>query len=150
MSDIILLDTGPLGLITHPRASPENEACNRWLGAQIIKGVRVLVPGISDYELRRKMLQIGSTRSIAKLDALKRTIGFDPITTSVMDQAATFWAQARGMGRPTAPDTALDGDMILSAHAAVIESHAHKVIIATTNVKHLNLFADARLWTDIS
>jgi predicted nucleic acid-binding protein len=150
MSDIILLDTGPLGLITHPKASSENEACNRWLGSQIAKGVRVLVPGISDYELRRKMLHIGSTKGIAKLDALKRTIGFDPITTAVMDQAATFWARARLMGSPTAPDAAIDGDMILSAHAAVIESHGHKVIIATTNVKHLNLFADARLWTDIS
>jgi predicted nucleic acid-binding protein len=145
MSDVILLDTGPLGLVTHPKASPENEACNRWLESQITKGVRVLVPGISDYELRRKLLQIGSMKGIAKLDALKRAIGFDPITTAVMDQAAAFWARARVMGSPTAPDAALDGDMILSAHAAMIEGHGHKVIIATTNVKHLRLFTDARL-----
>jgi predicted nucleic acid-binding protein len=150
MSDIILLDTGPLGLVTHPKSSAESDKCNRWLRSQITKGTRVLVPGISDYELRREMLQIGSTRGIAKLDALKSTIGFAPISTDVMNQAAEFWAQARKMGKPTAADKALDGDMILAAHAAVIAGRGHRVVVATTNVKHLELFCDARLWEDIT
>jgi predicted nucleic acid-binding protein len=150
MSDIILLDTGPLGLVTHPKGSNESDECNRWLRAQITKGTRVLVPGISDYELRREMIQIGSARGVDKLDALKNTIGFAPINTDVMNQAAEFWARARKMGKPTAADKALDGDMILSAHAAVIASQGHQVIIATTNVKHLELFTDARLWRDIN
>jgi predicted nucleic acid-binding protein len=149
MSDIILLDTGPLGLVTHPNASPENDACNEWLRSQISQQKLIVVPGISDYELRREMIRIGSTRSIAKLEALKNSLRFAPITTAVMNQAALFWARARRMGKPTAADHALDGDMILSAHAAIIESDQHQVVIATTNVKHLELFAVAKLWSDI-
>ena len=93
--------------------------------------------------------RFGSTRGIAKLDALKSAIGFAPINTDVMNQAAEFWAQARKMGKPTAADPALDGDMILSAHAAIIGAKGHQVIVVTTNVKHLELFTDARLWRDI-
>ena len=68
--------------------------------SQLVKGSRVLVPGISDYELRREMLLIGSTKGIVRLDALRKAIGFAPITSAVMDQAAMFWAQARKMGKP--------------------------------------------------
>lgn len=150
MSDIILLDTGPLGLVTHPKGSTESDECNRWLREQITKGTHVLVPGISDYELRREMVLNDSTKGITKLDALKNTIGFAPINTVVMNQAAEFWAQARRMGKPTATDKALDSDMILSAHAAVVASRGYQVVVATTNVKHLELFCDARLWKDIT
>src|SRR6267378_8586660 len=115
MSDIILLDTGPLGLVTHPNASPVNDACNEWLRSQISNQKLIVVPGISDYELRREMIRIGSTRGIARLEALKNSLRFAPITTAVMNQAAIFWARARSMGEPTAADHALDGDMILSA-----------------------------------
>lgn len=150
MTQIVLLDTSPLGLITHPKASRQSNQCNEWMRSQLMKGTRVLVPGISDYELRREMLLIGSSKGIVKLNALRNGIGFAPITNAVMDQAAIFWAQARKMGKPTASDAALDGDMILSGHAAVISSQGHQVIIATTNVKHLDLFCDASLWTDIN
>ena len=150
MTEIVLLDTGPLGLVTHPKASPESYQCNQWMQSQLVKGTRVLVPGISDYELRREMLLIGSTKGIAKLDALRKAIGFAPITSAAMDQAAMFWARARKMGKPTAADAALDGDMILSGHAAVITDQGHDVIVATTNVSHLELFCKASLWTDIN
>jgi hypothetical protein len=118
--------------------------------SQLLKGTRVLVPGISDYELRREMLLVGSIKGIVKLNDLRNAIGFAPITIAVMDQAATFWAQARKMGKPTASDPALDGDMILSAHASLITAQGHQVIVATTNVKHLDLFCVANLWTDIN
>ena len=150
MSQIVLLDTGPLGLITHPKASSESDLCNKWMREQIQKGIRVLVAGISDYELRREMLLNGTTNGIAKLDALRKIVGFVPVTTAVMDQAAVFWAQARKMGKPTASDSALDGDMILSAHATVLTGQGYEVVVATTNVKHLELFCDARLWTTIN
>lgn len=66
-----------------------------------------------------------------------------------MRQAAAFWAQARNMGQPTAHDAALDGDVILAAQAQSLTNQGHTTLIATTNVKHLTLFADARLWRDI-
>jgi len=33
MSLIVLLDAGPLGMITNPKSSPENEACKNWLAS---------------------------------------------------------------------------------------------------------------------
>lgn len=149
MSDIILLDTGPLGLITHPLGSPESAACNQWMRSQITTGVNVLVAGIADYELRREMLLSGNTSGIIKLNNMKSAVGFDPIATAVMNQAAIFWSQARMMGKPTASDAALDGDMILSAHASLIAGRGHNLTVATTNVKHLKIFCNACLWTDI-
>lgn len=149
MTQIVLLDTGPLALITHPKVSQQSDTCNQWMRTQLQKGIRVLVPGISDYELRREMLQTGSAKGLIKLNALRKAIGFMPITTAVMDQAAVFWAQARKMGKPTAADAALDGDMILSAHASMLSDQGHNVIVATTNVKHLRIFCDARHWTSI-
>lgn len=95
MSDVILLDTGPLGLVAHPHASPENDECNRWLRSQLIKGKRVLVPGLSDYELRRELLRIGSKKGIAKLDALKRSLGFfldgNPIAPKCAGAVGETW-----------------------------------------------------------
>lgn len=148
--EIILLDTGPLALVTHPKASPENDACNQWLRSQIEGGKLVIISGISDYELRRELIRINSISSLAKLEALNNSLRFAPLTTEVMNQAALLWARARGMGKPTATDTALDGDMILAAQAILLEKEGHSVIVATTNVKHLDLFCTARLWRDIT
>ncbi len=53
MSRIILLDSGPLGLITNPNASEENRECNAWMQTRLREGDRVMVPAISDYEVRR-------------------------------------------------------------------------------------------------
>jgi hypothetical protein len=101
MSRIILLDAGPLGLVTNPRATTENQECNLWLQAQLRQDVRVLVPEIADYEVRRELLRAGKSRGLARLDALSRSIGYVSLTTSVMRQSAVFWAQARNMGQPT-------------------------------------------------
>jgi predicted nucleic acid-binding protein len=149
MSDIILLDSGPLGLVTNPTASQENRECNQWMQSQLRQGIRVLVPAIADYEVRRELIRANKTNGIGRLDALKAAIGYVPLTTGALLQAAQFWAQARQVGRPTAPDLALDGDVILCAQAAVLSSEGHQVVVATTNVKHLEMFVDARLWRDI-
>lgn len=150
MTRIILLDSGPLGLVTNPKASPENDACNQWMQARLKGGDSVIVPAIADYEVRRELLRAGKAKGIAKLDALKAATGYLPLTTEMLLKAAEFWALARKRGKPTAPDAALDGDMILVGQAAVLGATGQQIIIATTNVKHLNLFADARLWKDIT
>jgi hypothetical protein len=63
--------------------------------------------------------------------------------------AADFWAQARRQGRKTADNKALDGDVILAAQASLLTHLGDNIVVATTNVKHLSLFVDARLWQDI-
>ena len=150
MSASILLDAGPLGLLAHTIVTSQGLACTRWLRRMLANGNRVFVPEIADYEVRRELIRIGSVRGLAHLDALKDDLDYLPITTAVMLQAAQFWALARQRGRPTAADAALDGDVVLAAQAASLVETGERPIIATTNVRHLSLFADARLWQDIS
>lgn len=148
MSRTILLDSGPLGLITNPRASPVAAACGRWVVNAIDRGVTILVPEIADYELRRELIRARRTAGVARLDAFIAEVGFLPTATAAMRQAAVFWAEARQKGRPTAPDPALDGDVILAAQAATLDRAG--VIVATTNPKHLSQYVPAELWIDIA
>ncbi len=71
-----------------------------------------------------------------------------PITTSVMRQAAIYWAQARQQGQPTAGDKTIDADMILVAQATTLQ--ASDVVIATTNVGHLSRLTAAEIWQNIA
>src|SRR5687768_1874315 len=102
---VILLDTGPLGLVTNPRMSAEALFCTRWLQSELRHDLRVLVPEIADYEVRRDLLRADKYAGLQRLDVLKVEIGYLPITTAVMLTAADHWARARRQGRPTAaPD----------------------------------------------
>jgi hypothetical protein len=76
-------------------------------------------------------------------------LGYAPITTPVMLKAAEFWAVARKMGRQSADDASLDADMILVAQAGALVREGDETVIATTNVRHLALFASARMWREI-
>lgn len=147
MSRAVLLDAGPLGLATNPRLSQQSVACATWLQTLVAAGVRVVVPEIADYEVRRELLRAKKAAGIERLDALARLLEYLPITSSAMRQAAAFWAIARQQGQPTASDRALDGDMILAAQGARI---GIDVVIATTNVGHLSRFASAKTWQEIA
>ncbi len=147
---IVLLDTGPLGLVTNPRATAQNDACRRWMAALGAAGVRVLIPEIADYELRRELIRLGRVRGLAYLDRLEATAGYVPITTLAIRRAAELWAQARQQGQPTAPDLALDGDVILCAQAIILTAQeGDQVVIATTNPGHLSRYAQAEEWSKI-
>jgi predicted nucleic acid-binding protein len=149
VSLIILLDAGPLGMVTNPKSSPENEACKNWLANLVSKGVEVVVPEIADYEVRRELLRAGKDRGLGRLDALRGMLDYAPITTPVMLKAAEFWATARRLGRQSADDASLDADMILAAQAGAIARNGGEAVIATTNVRHLASFSSARIWRDI-
>lgn len=112
-------------------------------------GASLMVPEIADYEVRRELLRAGKAGGVARLDLLVPALGYEPITTDAMRLAAELWADARRGGRPTAPDLALDGDVILAAQAQVLAARHTDVVVATTNAKHLERFVDARLWSDI-
>jgi len=147
MSRIVLLDAGPLGLLIHPR---QNAPIRVWLSTLLQSPVTVLIPEIADYEVRREVLRIGSAESVARLDGFKNTLGYAPITTEAMLQAAAFWADIRRGGRPTADATALDGDVILAAQARAMAMRGNEVVVATTNVRHIERFVPARIWSDVS
>jgi predicted nucleic acid-binding protein len=137
-------------MVTHPRASKENLDCASWLADLLRQDVQVVIPEISDYELRRELLRAEKTESLNRLDQLARVLLYLPLTTSVMRQAAGFWAQARNEGKPTAPMEALDADVILAAQVHSLRTGDERVVVATTNVGHLARFVEARRWPDIT
>lgn len=147
MSRVVLLDSGPLGLVTNPKHSAQSLACAQWLQGLVKQGTRVVLPEIADYEVRRELLRAQKTKGLARLDALSRLVEYLPLTTAAMRQAALLWARARQQGQPTAGDKTLDGDMILAAQALTLDAPA--VVIATTNVGHLSRFVPADLWQNL-
>jgi predicted nucleic acid-binding protein len=151
MSRIVLLDSGPLGIVINPKAaSPLSQEGKVWLQSLPQKGYIVMLPEIADYEVRRELIREGKTAGIRRLDQLKSQIPYRPLTTEVMLLAAQLWADARNRGKPTADSHALDGDVILAAQAILEVNAGNEVVIATTNVGHLSQFVDAREWRLIS
>src|SRR5215469_14237753 len=147
---VVLLDAGPLGMITNPKSSPENEACKNWLERLASKGRHSCnsrncrlrsAPRIAPGRQRSRPWPPGR---------VERHTGIAPVTTAVMLKAAEFWATARNAGRQSADDASLDADMILAAQAIALHRDNDEAIIATTNVRHLVLFCNARVWRDIS
>ena len=148
VSGVVLLDAGPLGLVTNPKGSGKTDDCARWLQSLVSAGVRVLIPEIADYEIRRELLRAKKAAGLAKLDALEGAVEYLPITTAAMQHAAQLWARARQRGQPTAGDESIDADMILIGQGLTLGEP--QFVIATTNVGHLGRFTSAALWTDIT
>ncbi|MEA3351756.1 MAG: PIN domain-containing protein [Chloroflexota bacterium] len=140
MNKIIILDTGPLGRIAHPR--PNIEMVN-WFEKVLKSDVMVIIPEIADYELRRNFILEDLKKSINRLDELKSVFKYLPINTETMLKAAELWAKVRKIGKPTADSKALDGDVILAAQA--IQANA---IVVTENIGHLSLMTSAIRWND--
>ena len=141
MTRAILLDSGPLGMIAHPRPNP-NIAI--WVMELLRCGADIVIPEIADYEVRRSLLLENLVHSVERLDELKETLTYLPLTTETILLAARFWAQTRRAHRPTTSPEALDGDVILAAQAALAGG-----IVATENVGHLASLVDARRWDEI-
>ncbi len=137
VTQVVVLDAGPVGLLSNPQPSSERAACAQWLYGLMANAVRIIVPEISDYEIRRELLRAKKSKGIAHLDSLARSLEYLPITTAAMRQAALFWAQARQ----------LDADMILAGQATTIGVSI--VVVATTNVGHLARFVPADQWQNI-
>ena len=147
---IVLLDSGPLGILTNPKGRPVTVECQLWVESLLLKGYRVILPEIADYEVRRELLRANKLAGIRRLNECKSGwLEYLPITTPVILKAAQLWATSRQAGMPTADPKELDGDVILAAQALLIVEGGEGVVIATTNVGHLSRFVDARHWQDI-
>ena len=111
MSRYLLLDSGPLGIVTQPRISPEVVAMNRWLIDCLSGGDAVLVPAIIYYEIRRELLRARKATGLAHLDAFVQIDSnrYLALSDEALRLAAELWAQARQQGRPTS--SALDLDI---------------------------------------
>ncbi len=147
MERIVFLDSGPLGILAHPRPNPDIIA---WLHGLLNRGVLVAMPEIADYEVRRELVRSRKTKSIHRLNELKTLVLYIPITTAAMLMAAELWALARVQGKPTAHHHALDGDAILAGQALTFDANGKQLVVATDNVSHLHRFVTAQPWQTIS
>lgn len=148
---VIVLDSGPLGLLSNPTRHGPGQESHRWARTHISAGSQLVVPEIADYELRRELIRAQKTHGVARLDKLCDDLSYHPLSTSIMRDAAELWARARIHGHPTAHDAALDGDVLLAAQARSLQIAAPDeiVVVATTNVAHLERYVNARYWTEI-
>lgn len=147
---LLALDSSTLGLLVHPRPHGIPEECRTWLRAMQRAGWLVVIPEIVEYELRRELLRIDSRQSIARLDDFQSANYMIPINRPCLLRAAELWAASRRRGAPTAHPERLDVDVILAAQVQLYaDALDTPVILATTNVRHLGQFVDARTWQDI-
>jgi len=144
----IILDAGPLGLLADTRTIPVVVACKQWANDLLAAGHQLIVPEIADYEVRRELLRMRRTASVALLDQYVTRFVYHGITTAIMRRAAELWAIARQIGQPTAGNNTIDGDIILIALAESLA--APNAVIATTNVGHIARFFPAELWSNIT
>jgi hypothetical protein len=148
---IIILDSGPLGLLMQRQGLPVADRCRAWVARHITQGVQCLVPEIADYEVRRELIRMGNTAAVGRLDAFNAAhpARYLPLTTVAIRQAAQLWADVRRRGFPTADAKELDGDVIVAAQAMTCSFPISDVIVATTNPVHLTRFIAADLWTNL-
>ena len=151
MNLTIFLDSGPLGLITNPKRTPDAIAATNWAIDMMTAGHRFLVPAIANYEVRRELVRGGKTKGIAVLEAWNSAYRdrYLPLTDSALFLAADLWARSRNAGTPTADPKELDGDVLIAAQALDLGLPPSDFIIATVNVGHLAQFVPADLWTNI-
>ena len=143
MSKPVILDSGPLGRLTHANYS-RNRDVRAWLSSLLDREILVFLSEIADFEIRRNLILENLTGSLANLDDLPSLITYLPITTADMRLAAELWAKSRKSGRSVGDPKELNADVILAAQAI-----RHGAIIATDNIGHLGQFAEAKLWTSI-
>ncbi len=89
-------------MVTNPKRSARSTDCAKWLQGLLNRGIRVIVPEIADYEVRRELLRANKTKGIQRLDGLTQLLEYLPITTTAMREAARLWADVRQQGKPTA------------------------------------------------
>ena len=143
----LVLDTCVLGVLCHP-TDPDKPALLAWI-AEALKddATTIYVPAIADYELRRELIHLSLRSGVPKvkklllLDAIYGELPFLALSDEAVKSAAEMWAKARHGGLPTAPEAALDGDVILAAQAIEIGA-----VVITENVSHIERYCVAVDW----
>jgi hypothetical protein len=153
---IVFIDSGVLGILANPNKFGEAYDCEQWLYSLLSQGVYICSSEICDFEVRRSLVlalqKKTELNSIQTLDELREIIDFLPISSALLRQAAYLWASARSQGIPTADDKSLDVDIIICTQWRILKEEfpGRYIVIATTNVKHLSRFAEAKVWRDIN
>src|SRR5882672_3105483 len=70
MSQPVILDSGPLGQISHADPS-RNAEIKAWFDLLLARDIPVFIPAIVDFEVRRSLILAQRTRSLTRLDAIQ-------------------------------------------------------------------------------
>jgi hypothetical protein len=163
---IVFLDTNVLGLLAKQTksfddSSDESYQVEQWFYGLLSRGVRVVTSTLCDYEFRRGLLEPSDKANelaalapgLIALDSLADTGMLEFISVSREDAilAAQMWIDAQAEGRPTSDKQNIDVDVIISAQCLILqkENPGRKVIMATTNIKHISRYCEAANWRDI-
>jgi predicted nucleic acid-binding protein len=152
MIQAVFLDSGLLGLATQRQGIPLADTCRTWVDTLTNAGIRVIVPEIADYEVRRELIRAGRTAGLKRLDMFLAVWPYRylPIDTPAIRRAAELWAEARNKGYATADPKALDADVIVAAQALTAGYAPSEIIVATDNVAHLSRYVPAEDWQKIA
>ena len=77
----VVLDSGPLGKLAHPRV---NKDIKLWFETFLKNGNIVIIPEIADYEVRRSLIHANLLKSIERLNELKEILLYLPINTEAI------------------------------------------------------------------
>lgn len=148
---IVILDSGVLHTLISNSKVKEVINCQNWFYYLLSRSALVVTSVICNYEVRRELVRRKNIKELNNLNQLKSLIDLLNIDEPTLDLAAELWAEARSKGLPTADNLSLDADAIICAQYQLIAEKypGRYVVIATTNVKHLSCFTEAKEWQDI-
>ena len=150
MARLVFLDAGPLGIVCAPPGKPKADSFKKRFEEWRKAGIKILIPEIADYEVRRELIRDHRHQSILRLNELRQIADFVLIQSPAILKAADLWATLRNQGLATADNLALDGDAIFASQVLTAVEDGDEAIVATSNAKHMRRFGlDARLWEDI-
>jgi predicted nucleic acid-binding protein len=153
MARAIILDSFPLSCMgkSKEKIPTETDFCREWVFSCAASGNKIYVPEICYYETLRELERRFAVVQIQKLRTFchAEIDRFIPINSQHIDEAARLWGQVRNQGKTTAGNDDLDGDMILIAQALSLNIPVSSLVIATTNVAHIGIFAPAEEWRSI-
>ena len=148
---IVILDSGVLYTLVSNSKVKEVTDCQGWFYYLLSRSALVVTSAICNYEVKRELIRRKKIQEINNLNQLKALLDFLPVDEPTLELAAELWAEARNQGLPTADDLSLDADVIICAQYKLLtEAYPGRyVVIATTNVKHLSRFTEAKEWQNI-
>jgi predicted nucleic acid-binding protein len=148
---IVILDSGVLHTLISTSKVKEVTDCQDWFYYLLSRSALIVTSAICNYEVKRELIRRNKVQEINNLNQLKTLIELLPVDEPTLELAAKLWAEARNKGMPTADDLSLDVDVIICAQYQLLaeEYPGRYIVIATTNVKHLSRFAEAKEWQDI-
>jgi predicted nucleic acid-binding protein len=142
MKTKLMLDTNVLARICHPTKFRDVQ---RWFHQMLEQGAEapeLLVSVLADYELRRKLLDVHATESLAHLDTLSKFLRYVPVTAET-GRRATELRQALS-GDLTKKELS-DADLLMAAQATVEGA----VLVTSDTALHRIPNVCAKDWNEI-